>query len=552
VAGGGSLPQRKHSQNDMKRVIAAISMGALAGWCGLIGTDTTSAQQVRDRQPTRDRQQNRENQPSRDRQENGKTAQAAPERAGVLPKIKQDTTPLASDVKARSSFAPIAKKIAPNVVNVYSTRTIRDQAGQNPLFNEPFFRRFFRGGEDEGPSARPHTQQGLGSGVIVSDDGYIITNNHVVEDASDVRVALIGGDEFPAKVVGTDPATDIAVLKVDRTGLPAVTFADSAQLEVGDTVLAVGNPFGIGQTVTAGIVSGLGRGSIGIVDYEDFIQTDASINPGNSGGALTDVLGRLVGINTAILSRTGGNQGVGFAVPVNIALNVMEQIIQHGHVTRGYLGIYIQPLTPALAKAFDLPEHKGALVASVSPRSPAAQAGIKEGDVITEFNGKPITDSRQLRLMVAQTPPDTKADVRYLRGGKEQDAKVTLGELPKQELAQAQGGGGSSAQSGKGAFVEGMQVSELDQQTRRQLNIPNDVNGLVVTDVDSGSAAERAGLREGDVIEEVNREPVRSLRDATSHLRSQGGSVLLRVWSNGSSHYVALETGSQPKTKERQ
>jgi serine protease Do len=417
-----------------------------------------------------------------------------------------------------------------------------------PFLNDPFFRRFF-GGEGEG-SSRPRTQQGLGSGVIVTEDGYIITNNHVVEGPSEIRVALVSGEEFPAKVVGTDPATDIAVVKVERTGLPAITLADSSQLEVGDTVLAVGNPFGIGQTVTVGIVSGLGRGSIGIVDYEDFIQTDASINPGNSGGALTDVMGRLIGINTAILSRTGGNQGVGFAVPVNIARNVMEQIIEHGRVTRGYLGIYIQPLTPSLAKAFNLSQTKGALVANVSPKSPAAKAGLKEGDVITEFNGKPITDSKQLRLMVAQTPPDTRADVRYLRSGKEHEASVTLGELRGDELAQAQGRAEPETESAKGGFVEGVEVAELNPQIRRQLNLPREVQGVVVTDVDPGSAAERAGLQPGDIIEEVNRQPVRNLRDATTKLK-QNGSVLLRVWSNGASHYIVLENAAQPRTRQR-
>jgi serine protease Do len=470
-----------------------------------------------------------------------------------LPNIKQDASPLPPDVRARTSFAAVAKKIAPSVVNVYSTRTVHER--QIPFFNDPFFRRFFGGEGEEGGgghgSVRSHRQEGLGSGVIVTEDGYIITNNHVVEDSTDIRVALQGGEEYPAKVVGSDAATDVAVLKVDRTGLPAIVLADSSLLEVGDTVLAVGNPFGIGQTVTAGIVSGLGRGSIGIVDYEDFIQTDASINPGNSGGPLTDVLGRLVGINTAILSRAGGNQGVGFAVPVNIARNVMEQIVEHGHVTRGYLGIYIQPLTPALAKAFNVHESKGALVASVSPKSPAAKAGLKEGDVITEFNGKPVADSKQLRLMVAQTAPNTKAEVTYERSGQQRETTVTLGELHGDELAQAQGRGAPETNAGRGGYIDGLQVSELDQQTRRQLNLPKEVDGLVVTDVELGSPAERAGLQAGDVIEEANRQPARSVRDIQARLKNQTGSILLRVWSNGASHFVVLENTVEPKTKEK-
>jgi serine protease Do len=465
-----------------------------------------------------------------------------------LPKIRQDSSPLPTDVKVRSSFAPVAREVGPSVVNVYSRRTV--QGRENPLFNDPFFRRFFGGrGDDElgsggpGSAPRPRTMQGLGSGVIVSEDGYIVTNNHVVENASDIRVAMVGGEEYPARIVGTDPATDLAVLKVDRTGLPAITLSDSTLLEVGDTVLAIGNPFGIGQTVTVGIVSGLGRSGMGIVDYEDFIQTDASINPGNSGGALTDVIGRLIGVNTAILSRTGGNQGVGFAVPVNIVRNVMDQIVQNGRVTRGYMGIYIQPLTPDLARAFDMPDQRGALVASVSPRSPAAEAGLREGDVITRFNGKEVVDSRQFRLMVSQTPPETRTDLEFLRDGKPQSATVRLAELPAQQLADARGRGPGAAE-GRGGFLEGLQVAELDSQLRRQFNLANDAEGLVVTDVEPGSAAERAGLERGDIIEEVNRQPVRTMRDATSAIRNrgEGGSVLLRVRDDNRSRYVVVDT----------
>jgi serine protease Do len=467
----------------------------------------------------------------------------------ALPQIRFDRAPLPPDVKARTSYAPVAKKVAASVVNVYSTRTVKNES-LNPFMNDPLFRRFF-GGPRGNRSPRSETQRGLGSGVIVSEDGYILTNNHVVEDASDIRVALSSGEEFSATVVGTDPATDVAVLKVDRTGLPAITLTDSTQLEVGDTVLAVGNPFGVGQTVTVGIVSGLGRSGFGIVDYEDFIQTDASINPGNSGGALTDVLGRLIGINTAILSRTGGNQGVGFAIPVEIARNVMDQIIQTGHVVRGYLGLYIQPLTPDLAREFKVPEAKGALVSRVSPRSPAAKAGIKEGDVITEFQSKPVVDSAQFRLMVAGTAPGTKADMNYVRGGEQKQTTVTLGELPTEELAQARGRSAPESRSGQAASLEGLQVSELDAQTRREFNVPNDVKGVVVTDVELGSAAERAGLEPGDVIEDINRQPIDSMRDATSQLRKQkDGSILLRVWSNGGSHYVVLDnSNAQPRTR---
>lgn len=515
----------------MKRIAKSIPVYALAL---LVGVQLL-AQQNQQNQPKPQNQQDRQSQPNQANEQN------------PAPRIRQDTSPLPEEVKQRTSFAPVVKKVAPSVVNVYSTRTVRARESA-PFFNDPLFRRFFG---EEGPTPRPRTQQGLGSGVVVSEDGYIITNNHVVDQASEIRVATVSGSEYTARVVGTDPATDLAVLKVDQTGLQAIVLADSTQLEVGDTVMAVGNPFGIGQTVTVGIVSGLGRG-MGIVDYEDFIQTDASINPGNSGGALTDVLGRLVGVNTAILSRTGGNQGVGFAVPVHIVRDVMDQIIRSGQVTRGYLGVLIQPLTPELARAFNIEERKGALVASVNPGSPAAEAGLKEGDVITEFNGKGINDSRHLRLMVAQTAPETKASLKYLREGKEQQAQITLGELEAEQLAQGTEGRGPATGSGGSGALEGVEFAELTSQLRRQMNIPNNVQGVIITEVQPGSAAERAGLEPGQVIEEVNRKPVRNLQDATASLRNTGESatVLLRVWSEGSSRFVVLDNSSQPSTRE--
>ena len=543
------------NRNMKQRLAKRLTVCLMAGLISLLSIETTSAQQNRSTQNRnpQPRAQNRDAQNRAAQEERDDQTRTQDRRASgrtELPDIKWDTTPLPQDVKARTSFAPIVRKVAPSVVNVYSTRTARAPS-QIPFFNDPMFRRFF-GDEGEMPGGTPRMrpQQGLGSGVIVSEDGYIITNNHVIEDASNIRVVLVGGEEYPATIVGTDPATDIAVLRVDRTGLPAITLADSTMLDVGDTVLAVGNPFGVGQTVTVGIISGLGRAGFGIVDYEDFIQTDASINPGNSGGALTDVLGRLVGVNTAILSRTGGNQGVGFAVPVNQVRNVMEQIIQYGGVTRGYLGVYIQPLTQELARAFDIEQTKGALVSSVTPRSPAAEAGLQEGDVITEFNDNPVTDSRQLRLMVSQTPPNTRANLSYLRNGREHEATVMLGELPTEQLT-AQGRSAPGTRSGGGAFLQGLQVAEIDAQARRQYNLANDVTGLVITEVEPGSVAEREGLQPGDVIEEVNRQNVRTLRDATRNLRdsTQEGSVLLRVRSGAGSRYVVIETGGDNRSQ---
>jgi len=289
---------------------------------------------------------------------------AASPRTNPPPKLNVQETPLSRDVRAGTSFAPVIKKVAPSVVNIYSTMTIKERPVPNPFFNDPFFRRFF--GEDFGEQMQPREPQAqsLGFGVVVSADGYVLTANHGVEGADKVKVALASGEkEFDAKVIGTDPPTDVAVLKIDAKNLPAVTIAESEKLEVGDVVLAIGNPFGVGQTVTMGIISALGRGELGITGYENFIQTDAAINPGNSGGALVDAEGRLVGINTAILSRSGGNMGVGFAVPIDMARYVMDRLIKEGKVTRGYLGINIQRLTPSLAKKFNLPdESSGVLV----------------------------------------------------------------------------------------------------------------------------------------------------------------------------------------------
>jgi serine protease Do len=349
-------------------------------------------------------------------------------RAATLPKTNIDDTPLPRDSHPATSYAPIIKKVSPSVVNIYTSKTLRLDPALRQYLREMY-------GLDRVPSER--RQQSLGSGIIVSEDGYILTNNHVVEGADEVKVAL--PDEktvYDATVVGTDPQTDIAVVKVAAENLPAITFADSGKIEVGDVTLAIGDPFGVGQTVTMGIVSAKDRGGIGITNYEDFIQTDASINPGNSGGALVDAAGRLVGINTAILSRTGGNQGIGFAVPVNLARYVMERIVVDGKVTRGYLGVKIQPITSDIAKQSKLSQPVGALIAEVTPGSPGEQAGLKPGDVVTEFDGKSVTDSRHLQLMVAEKPPGSRVSMKIVREGKEQTLTAQLGELPAQIASQ--------------------------------------------------------------------------------------------------------------------
>jgi len=463
-------------------------------------------------------------------------AGAAPESAKsrLALKLTIEDTPINRDLKVATSVAPVVKKVAPSVVNIYSTVIIRDRP--NPLLSDPFFRRFFGGDSADESVPRTHREQSLGSGVIVSSDGYILTANHVVEHADKVKVALASGEkEFDAKIIGTDPATDTAVLKVDGKDLPAITIADSDKLEVGDVVLAVGNPFGVGQTVTMGIVSALGRGGFGINNYENFIQTDAAINMGNSGGPLVDAEGRLVGINTWIISGSGGSQGLGFAVPSNMARYAMERLITNGNIERGYLGLLLQPdMTPELAKQFGLPNTDGALVTKVEPGSPAGKAGFKPGDFVTEYNGRKVQNMRHLRLMVSETEPGKKVTLRIVRDGKEKTMTATLGELSKEALAG--NGQGQSDQGGqsKTDALDGVEVTDLDAQARREADIPGDVRGALVTKVNEDSNAADAGLRAGDVISEIDRRPVRNADEAvTLSEKAKGDHILLRIWRGG-------------------
>jgi serine protease Do len=456
-------------------------------------------------------------------------------------KLNLDEKPINRELRAPISFAPVVKKAASSVVNIYSTMTVHERATPDPFSNDPFLRRFF--GDQFGQrQPRDRKEQGLGSGVIVSSDGYILTANHVVEGADTVKVALSDGEkEFEAKVVGTDPPTDIAVLRIDtKKPLPAITLADSDKLQVGDMVLAVGNPFAVGQTVTMGIVSALQRGGFGISGYEDFIQTDAAINPGNSGGALVDVEGRLVGINTAILSRSGGFQGVGFAVPINMARFVMDRLIDSGKVSRGYLGINIQPLTPELAKEFNLPdESSGVLVGGVTANSAAANAGLEDGDVVIEFNGKKITDPRSLQLLVAQTAPGSRVNLRILRGAAgakaaEKTVAATLAELPQEALASLNRNSPEERNQKGTDALDGVEVTDLDAATRKQLDVPRNVQGALVVNIDPDSTAAESGLSQGDVIMEINRQRVRNADDAvTFSQKVKGDQVLVRVWSRG-------------------
>jgi serine protease Do len=443
---------------------------------------------------------------------------------------------------SRTGFAPVVKAVLPDVVNISTSKVVK--ASERKQFDmpdemPPFFQQFF--GQQFGPnsdnrSMRPRDQRedSLGSGVIVSPDGYILTNNHVVEGATDVRVTLSDKRQLKAKVIGTDPKTDIAVLKVEGSGFPAITIGDSSKVQVGDYALAVGDPFGVGQTVTMGIISALNRGNLGIEDYEDFIQTDAPINPGNSGGALVNDRGELVGINTAILSHgSGGNEGIGFAIPINMARNVMSQILDHGKVNRAYLGIMVQDITPGISKAMNLKDMKGVLVGDVTPSGPASRSGVQRGDVILEVNGKPMEDSRELRNSISMMNPDSTVKLKILRNGNPTDVSVKLGDLPS-DKEQAKTEGGSSDKA-----LDGVTVENLDAQSARQLGLPAAATGVVVTDINPTSSLASAGLRRGDVIQEVNHQPVRNVTQFEEAMRKAGDHPLLLVNRQGSTLFLA-------------
>lgn len=316
--------------------------------------------------------------------------------------------------KNNQAMVEVVAAVKPSVVNISSTKTIRRRGMPSPFFNDPFFKRFFGDEFRSFEMPKEYKQSGLGSGVIVDKDGYILTNNHVVKGADEIKVKLSDEREFKGKVIGVDPKTDLAVIKIDSNHLPVIKLGDSDKLQVGETVIAIGNPFGLSHTVTSGIVSATGRANVGIADYEDFIQTDAAINPGNSGGALVNVRGELVGINTAIFSTTGGYQGIGFAIPSNMTKVVMDSLIKKGKVIRGWLGVTIQPLTPDLAKQFNLKDKKGVLVADVVEDSPAEKTGIERGDVIVEFDGKKVDDVTDLRNMVANTLPNEEVPIKLI------------------------------------------------------------------------------------------------------------------------------------------
>ncbi|HTP30862.1 MAG TPA: DegQ family serine endoprotease [Candidatus Acidoferrales bacterium] len=444
------------------------------------------------------------------------------------------SAPAGNQVSFGSGFAPAVKRDLPAVVNIASSRIVRPNPNLTPFFSDPLFRQFFgdQSGHLQAPAEREHS---LGSGVIIRPDGYILTNNHVVNGASDIKVSLSDKRELTGTVVGTDSKTDLAVVKVSANNLPVLELADSSKIEVGQFCLAIGDPFGIGQTVTMGIISAVGRGGLGIEDYEDFIQTDAAINPGNSGGALADVNGNLIGINTAIVSGGGGNQGVGFAIPANMARRVTDQILAHGKVIRGSLGIVIEAVTPALAHAFGLTgEPRGALISQVQPDSGASRAGLRQGDIILEVNGSPIADDRALSLMISAMAPGTQLHLKVFRDRREQNLDATLGEMTTATPKPAE------PAAGIGGPRLGLSVTTLTPEIAQQLGVPARTSGVVVTEVQGASPAEEAQLRQGDIIQEVNRKPVTNPQDFQQAIRQAGNQPVLLLIQRGANHVFVV------------
>jgi serine protease Do len=463
-----------------------------------------------------------------------------PQMGNASASLRIDKNPAAvSLADFKNGYASVIDPALPAVVNISSTKMVKQQNNFPGLFfDDPIFRQFFGDQFDRQPArSRTEREYSLGSGVIVNPDGYILTNNHVVSGASDIEVFTQDKKKFRAKLIGTDPRTDVAVLKVDATRLPSLTLGDSSNLRVGDVVFAIGDPFGVGETATMGIVSATGRGLGGAIEhYEDFIQTDAAINPGNSGGALLDLHGDLIGINTAIVTGgSGGNQGVGFAIPINMARNVMEQIVDHGKVVRGHLGVAIQSVDADMAKAFGLSQGGGALVADVTPGSPAAKAGIERGDIILELNGRPVNEPDDLSLHIAQTAPGTTVHLRISRNGQTRDVNVTLDELSETTSASPSGESGAAA-------LRGVQVQNVTPAIAGDLGISTSTSGVVVTSVDPSGAAAAAGLEQGDVIQEVNRKPVRNVAEYDQALAGiHGQSILLLVTRGQATRYVVVQ-----------
>jgi serine protease Do len=485
--------------------------------------------------------------------------------------VTRDNSPLPGNGSLQMSYATVVDKILPSVVTIFPSSAVKAAADwseedleQIPENLRPFFFRFFGMPEPGNPLDRQDPrrrnqpapedaprQRGVGSGVIISTDGYILTNNHVIEDADDIEVAIESNGNrktYRAKVIGSDPLTDVGLIKIDATGLTPATLGDSTRLRVGDVVLAAGAPMQLNLSITQGIVSALGRSGMGVVGqgrmagYEDFIQTDAAINPGNSGGPLVDALGRVIGINTAIISRSGMNGGIGFAIPINMALSIVDDLLDDGAVQRGFLGVNIQDLDLEKSEALGLKDQGGALVSMVGGDSPAEKAGLEVGDVIVTADNQRVESSSRLRLLISSRKPGSNIPLEILRDGERITLTATLDELPAEALAAAGPGtmprGKSPAASNE--IVPGVRATELTNQNRRQNQLPDKVEGLLVIEVDPNSRAASMGIQKGDVIQEINRTPVTSLKDARELVAETERTALLRVYRDGDTMLVMV------------
>lgn len=465
--------------------------------------------------------------------------------------------------RLNKAYEQIARTVTPAVVNIATTQVVKVQG--SPFGMDPFFRQFF--GNVPGFSVpREQREHALGSGVIVSPDGYIVTNNHVVSHASDIKVLLQNNKTYKGKLVGADPQTDLAIIKIDSTGLPTAPIGDSSQLEVGDTVMAFGNPFGLNFTVTRGTVSALGRGQgdqlrieqNGPLTIQNFIQTDAAINPGNSGGPLVNVRGQVIGINTAILSNNsgmgggeGGFMGIGFAIPSSMVQHVMTDIIKTGKVSRGYLGVSIGDLNDQMARQFSVPaDTRGAFIQDVTKGEPGDKAGLKAGDIVVAFDGKPVDSAGALTLATTSSNPGATVTLTILRDGKKQDVRVALGTRPTglnasnggPEQDQGEGGNGEAAPSS--GTLKGVSVQALTSDIRQQIKLPSEVTGVVISQVDPNSPAGQAGLQQGMVIESINRHPVQTVADFNRYAAQAKGDTLLRVFTGNNSSFVVISPNS--------